>query len=388
MRSPKPITHEDGTVVYRVRYRLGGRETSETFRRLDDAELFASILGDGKPHRVTEALSWLDSKRTERESETFANWFEAWRSQLTGITIRTREDYANLHRRYLADLDPLPLTLISRTHVARIINDMDGRGLSRKTVQNCIHMLSSVLELAVNEGHITRNPVKSVRLPQQDTDEHATRFLSHDEAGALVDATAPHYQPFVVFLLGTGLRWSEATALQGRHINLDAGTVRVERAWKRIPGGQEIGPPKSKKSRRTVNAAVAALLAAHDSIRGPNDLVFTATRGGPIQRGHFYNRVWVPACEQARLDPRPRIHDTRHTFASYLISDGIGLEAVQDQLGHESYETTRKLYAHLLPAVGVAAGKSASAAMDRVLANRTYRPHLALVEPSSDADQP
>jgi integrase len=66
----------------------------------------------------------------------------------------------------------------------------------------------------------------------------------------------------VTFLLGTGLRWAEATALQGRHVNLENGTVLVRQAWKRIPGGQEVGPPKSAKARRTVNASALALLAA------------------------------------------------------------------------------------------------------------------------------
>lgn len=385
MRTPKRFDTADG-VRWRVRYRRAGAETSETFRRLADAEMFAGILGDGRNDRVTEALAWLHGKQTEREADTFGQWFDTWEAQLTGITPRTRADYRSLHRRYLTELDPVPLPLISRAHVARIVNRLDREGKSRKTIANALHMLSSVMALAVDEGHIARNPVKRVRLPQQDTAEHAPRFLTYDEAGALIAATGAHYRPLVTFLFGTGLRWSEATALQCRHVNLDAGTVRVDRAWKRIPGGQEIGPPKSRKSRRTVNAGVPALLAAQPLLRKPSDLVFTAPQGGPVRHSNFYNRVWVPACDDAGLDPRPRIHDTRHTFASYLISDGIGLEAVQDQLGHESYDTTRKLYAHLLPAVGVAAGRSASAAMERVLAQRTDRRPVGLLETAGCAD--
>jgi integrase len=52
--------------------------------------------------------------------------------------------------------------------------------------------------------------------------------------------------------------------------------------------------------------------------------------------------------------PRPKIHSLRHTHASWLISLGIQLEAVQDQLGHESILTTRGVYGHLLPALGAA----------------------------------
>ena len=381
---------------YRVRYRLGGAETSETFRRLADAEMFRDILGNGRDNRVTEALAWLETRRAGDTTSTFAEWFDHYVNQLTGVTERTRDDYRAQHRRYLTELDPLPINLITRPHVAAIVNRLDADGLSPKTIKNVMHMLSSAMALAVDEGHITRNPVKRVRLPKQALEEHEIRFLTHEEAADLIAATDPHYQPLVTFLFGTGLRWSEATALQARHIDLPNGTVRVERAWKRVPGGTVLGPPKSIKARRTVNAAVPALVAAAPLLRRPDDLVFTAKQGGVVRHGNFYNRVWQPACIRAGLGEHvtvngkrewrgPSPHDCRHTFASWLISDGIGLEAVQDQLGHESYETTRKVYAHLLPAVGVAAGRSASAAMEQVLAHRPQLRVLAAAPVSEDS---
>lgn len=376
VRSPTLHVAKDGAKTWKVRYRSAGVEHSETFRRRPDADMFAAMLNAGGP---TEALRWLAGKNNDTAAETFGQWFDTWLPQLTGITPRTRDDYAAMRRRYLTELDPIPLPLISRVHVTSIVNRLDREGKSPKTIKNVIHMLSSVLALAVEEGHLARNPTKRVRLPQAQTVEHEERFLTIGEAAALVDATPAHYQPLVTFLLGTGLRWSEATALQARHINLDTGTVRVQRAWKRIPGGWEIGPPKSRKANRTVNAAVPALVAVAPLLGKPADLVFTTPTGKVVRHSNFYNRIWVPSCERAGLDPRPTIHDCRHTFASWLISDGIGLEAVQDQLGHESYETTRKVYAKLLPAVGVAAGKSASEAMERVLAARTP---LALTQSS------
>lgn len=369
MRQVKEFATDDGP-RFRVRFRLGDTETSETFLRKTDAEMFRDILGDGRNNRVTEALSWLAAKQADQETATFADWFEVYLSHLSGIQPRTVDDYRAMRRRYLTSLDNLPLTLISRAHVAALVNKLDADGLSPKTIKNVVHMLSSAMSLAMDEGHITRNPTKRVRLPKQKLDEAEVMFLTTAQAAALVEATEAHYQPLVTFLFGTGLRWSEATALQTRHVDLANGTVRVDRAWKRVPGGWEVGTPKSAKSKRTVNAAVPALLAVEPLLGKPNDLVFTTPRGGVVRHSNFYNRIWVPACQRAGLDPRPSPHDCRHSHASWLISDGIGLEAVQDQLGHESYETTRKVYAHLLPAVGVAAGRAASAAMERVLADR------------------
>lgn len=384
MRKPQAYTTTAGEQRWKVRFRSAGVETSETFRRADHANTFSALLASAPgADGVATALAWLTGLQTAQTAATFGEWFATYLEQLTGVTARTRDDYAAMHRRYLTSLDPLPLPLVTRAHVATVVNDLDRSGKSPKTIKNTIHMLSSVMALAVDEGHITRNPVKRVRLPKQQLVEHEERFLTIEEAASLVSATEPHYRPLVTFLLGTGLRWSEATALQARHVSLANGTVRVQRAWKRIPGGWEIGPPKSSKANRTVNAAVPALVAVAPLLRRPSDLVFLTPTGKVVRHSNFYNRVWQPACVAAGLatDVRPwdgpGPHDCRHTFASWLISDGISLEAIQDQLGHESLETTRKVYAKLLPAVGVAAGRSASAAMERVLAALEL-PHVGI----------
>ena len=370
MRKVTQTVTQAGERRYRVRYRSGSRERSETFRREPDADTFAALLGTGRADSVTEALAWLANREKQTQTETFGDFFDTHVRHLTGITPGTRAGYDAQRRRYLTELDDLPLTLITRHHIADIVNRLDRQGLAPKTIKNVIHMLSSVLGAAVDEGHIARNPVRRVRLPKASLTEAEVRFMTREEAATLLAEIPDHYQPLVMFLLGTGLRWSEATALQARHVNLQAGTVLVRQAWKRVPGGFEIGVPKSRKANRTVNAAVPALVAVAPMLRRPNDLVFLTPNGKVVRHANFYNRIWKPAAEASGLNPQPTIHACRHTHASWLISDGQSLEAVQDQLGHESIETTRKVYAQLLPAVGAAVGRSASAAMEDVLAQR------------------
>lgn len=368
MRQVKEFDTTDGK-RFRVRYRLGKTETSETFRRAPDARTFAAILDGGG---VPDALAWLEARDRKASTVTFGQWFEIYVDQLTGITVRTKSDYRSMHRRYLTELDALPLPLITRSHVTRIVNRLDAAGRSPKTIKQTIHMLSTCLQLAIDEGELTgKNPCRGVRLPSAQIGGKP-RFLTYEEFDRLLRATPQHYKPLVTFLFGTGMRWAEATALYGRHVDLAAGTVRVEQAWKRVPGnGYVLGAPKTEKSQRTVNAAVIALAAVKPLIRGENDLVFVTRSGGAVHHANFYNNIWTKACAAAKLDPAPRIHDARHTHASWLISDGIQLEAVQDQLGHESILTTRKIYGHLLPALGVAVGKAASAALERAIGGRS-----------------
>lgn len=377
MRTVKEFTTGDGQRRFRVRYREGEVQTSKTFRHKKDATTFAAVLDAGG---VSDAMAWLEAREKKAAVITFAEWYESYVEQLTGVTDRTREDYLSLRRRYLTDLDPLPLDLITRAHITTIVNGMERAGRAPKTIKQAINTLSSCLQLAVDERHMQTNPCRRVRLPRAQIGGEP-RFLSHEEFANLYDATPEHYRPLVSFLFGTGMRWSEATAIFARHVDLKAGTIRVEQAWKRVPGkGMQIGAPKTERSKRTVNAAVAALVAIEPLLRRPADHVFITAAGGPVLHANFYNNVWQPTCRAAGLAtplPKsgarppwdgPRIHDARHTHASWLISDGIQLEAVQDQLGHESILTTRKIYGHLLPALGVAVGKSASAAMERALA--------------------
>lgn len=367
MRQVKEFDTAEGK-RYRVRYRRGGKETSETFRRKADATEFATILSGGG---VLAALTWLKARQEADDTYTFGQWFTLYVDQLTGVTPRTRADYHSMHDRYLTELDPLPLPLIARGHVTALVNRLDAEGLSAKTIKNVMHMLSSCLRLAIDEGHITKNPCVRIQLPKPKLDVGEARFLTHEEFGRLYAAADPHYQPLIAFLVGTGLRWSEATAIQARHVDLERGTVRVQQAWKWEGKGKGhvIGVPKSPKSRRTVNAAVGALAAVAPLLGKPTDFVFTTPTGKPVRHNNFFNRVWKPACAAAGYpdDDRPRIHDLRHSHASWLISDGIPLEAVQDQLGHESILTTRKVYGHLLPALGVALGRSASESLARAL---------------------
>jgi integrase len=387
MRQVKEFDTREGR-RYRVRYRRGGVQTSETFPRKADAQTFAKILDAGG---VLAALQWLRARDDDRAAYTFGEWFRMYVDQLTGVTPRTRADYHSMHDRYLAELDGLLLPLITRGHVTALVNRLDAEGRSAKTIKNVMHMLSSCLRLAIDEGHITKNPCARVRLPAPKLDVGEARFLTYEEFGRLYAAIDDHYKPLVAFLVGTGMRWSEATAVQNRHVDLERGTVRVEQAWKWEGKGKGyvIGVPKSQRGRRTVNAAVGALAAVVPLTGKPTDLVFTTPTGKPVRHNNFFNRVWRPACAAAGFDTPPRIHDLRHTHASWLISDGIPLEAIQDQLGHESILTTRKVYGRLLPALGVALGRSASEALARALPDGMQLPAVQrpVLESVQGADQ-
>lgn len=354
----------DGRTVYFVRTRDSlGRQTTERFDTRREAATFAkTVEALGGPQAI--ALRRRQDRASDDYVPTLAERFDAHLESLTGVTERTPMDYADIARRtFLPAFGDLPLDAIDRAEVAKLINGMDRAGKAAKTIANAHGLLSSIFKAAIRDGLVDKNPCEAMRLPR--TGEHELedmRPLTRDEYDRLLAAAPDQWKPLIAFLFGSGLRWSEATAITVGHITPGPPPLaQVRQAWKRVKGkGLILGPPKSRKSRRDALVSTEAydLL---DLTRPRSDLLFTATNGGVVHYGPWRDRVWVPANIAAGLaSPReqgkryhydgPGIHDARHTHASWLLSTGqVTLEMLQDQLGHESILTTRKTYARLMP---------------------------------------
>jgi len=389
--SVKPYRNPSGETVWRVQFRENGRARQETFRDpggSDAAHEFASLVEKFGPASARDVLErrkgHTSGAPTLREFTT--RYLDEGSGLLTGVTIRTRIDYRRLANSFLPMLGDLPVDAVSKSDVGRWVAWQEaqparyGHGrVSAKTVKNHHALLSAVLACAVSEGLRPGNPAHGAKLSKGIRREGV--FLTGDEVDTILAFIPERYRPLVIFLTGTGCRWGEATALRWGDLNLrsDVPTVRIERAWKTDGhGGAIIGPPKSSRSRRTVSLWPEIVDALPP--RGKADeLVFTAPQGGIIWPGRFRTDVWTPAIDAA-TDPeqcaalgrqpiakRPRIHDLRHTHASWLVARGIDLPSVQARLGHESITTTIGTYHHLTPDAHILMASAARESMREVL---------------------
>ena len=143
------------------------------------------------------------------------------------------------------------------------------------------------------------------------------------------------HSPLFELLAATGLRISEAIALQRLHLQLDQDEpeVCVRRAIVR----DRIVPPKSKYGRREVrlSAPLAAKLLAHLAALPDQDstaLAFPNEAGGPLSPGNIRRRVLKPLVEEVEA-PWAGFHTFRHTFASLHLSQGTNLLQLRTYLG-------------------------------------------------------
>lgn len=345
----------DGTVVYAVTYRIGGRagrQSQTSFPDQRQAEKFCALVDALGPVEALAKANISDTKPA-MSKQTVTECLTKHIASLSGVERKTITEY----NRYLTnDITPafgvLPLSVLTRADVAAWVNAMAEAGAKTGTMQNKHGFLSGALKQAVKDGHLTVNPCDGVKLPR--TEERETVFLSRDEFQILKAAFTEHYQPLVQFLVASGCRFNEAVALKPSDVNRADNTVRIARAWKQDGTRYTMGPPKTQKSNRTINVPKAVL----DALDYSGEWLFTTTKGEPIRLSSWRTNVWNKSRARAQAaDPRdtdgavltksPTPHDLRHTCASWMIQAGVPLPVIQAHLGHESITTTVDRYGHL-----------------------------------------
>jgi len=366
----------DGTEVWRVGYRQGGRLCwTPTIGTAEGAVEMKGLIERLGPDAALAILRQRSGRDVERSAPLLRDWLERHLRLLEAdATPGTVAEYRRMAARTgLPSRGPLPLDAITAETVREWVAwqrrqpARGGRTYSPKSIRNAHGLLSSVLGSAVDAEVIAKNPARGVRLPS-DTTEHEMEVLTEEEWVRFIDAMDPHYRPLTRFLLAVGCRIGEATALQVRDLDLTRRTVRIRRAWKKGERGVYLGTTKTRRGVRTValSPGMCDELGALAAGRAGEELVFTGKRGGRVQAQHYRNRQWERALVAAGITKPITPHGLRHTSASWLLAAGVSPIVVQHRLGHESLATTSKVYAHLLTDAQAAAVD----VMDRATAGR------------------
>ncbi|MCC3767679.1 site-specific integrase [Streptomyces sp. UNOC14_S4] len=383
MASIKSRARANGELSHTVVWRVGGARAapsqSETFSDIDSAKAFRDLVNDhGQqwPPGWVKGTGFVQEPEPEVvEEELFEIYALQYVDRLTGVQAGTRSNYRKMLERHIVPwFKDLSVRQgpggIGRDEVRDWVNDLEQgrpgthhppgtkrRAFAPKTIRNLHGLLYGILQSAVTAEPPLRstNPCLHTRLPEDNSTEDEQVFLEREEYALIRSHMHADSVDLIDALAGTGLRWSEIAALQPRDLSLHGArpTLRVQRAWKRVDGGKEIGPPKTKKSRRTMvlSPYLVALFKRRCRDKDPKDYVFTAPEGGPWDSGGFYHARWklaLTAAAKEGLTKRPRIHDLRHSHASWLIAAKVPLPAIQKRLGHESITTTVDRYGHLL----------------------------------------
>lgn len=281
----------------------------------------------------------------------FADYATAWLDAKSRIKQKTREGYRSLlESRILPTFGRSRLAAIDRPLVGCWVRSMSSEGLSPSRICQAHQCLAAILEQAVDDGLIGRNPARRVELPRLKEPDH--RYLTAEQVARLGEAMPNAQHRSMVYVLAYGgLRWGEAAALRRGRVDVLRRTLGITESAAEVSGHLEFGTTKTHES-RTVHLPpfVAEMLGRHleDVADDPKALVFAAPQGGPLRYSNNRKGVWDPARERAGddlTDVTP--HHLRHTCASLMRAAGGDVKAIQQQLGHRHATVTLNTYTHL-----------------------------------------
>ena len=222
-----------------------------------------------------------------------------------------------------------------------------GRETGATQRARCYQLLSVIMRTAWRQELVNASPC---RIPGAANPPRArsVTIAEPTELTAIVKATPERFRLFVHLAAWCQLRQGELAELRRRDIDLDGGTLRVERAVTRVNGSQVVDSPKSAAGTRTVAIPPTLLPVIADHLErfaqpGPDGLLFPSDHGRQLQPSSIYG-WWYPARDAAGR-PDLRLHDLRHTGAVMLAQEGATLAELMGRLGHSTPQAAM-IYQH------------------------------------------
>ncbi len=309
------------------------------------------------------------AKARERAQETFGEFADRYLTDR--VDLQKKAGTAALYRLYLRvhvrpEIGSLKLSQVSKPDLERLRVAL-ARENKQVTANRVIRFISGVFSFAEEQGVLPegKNPARGIK-PYPEA-EGGDRMLNPEQLTALARALSEAET--------TGLPWVLAEDAKARHRVKDAasrldvisrhatGAIRLllftgcrlreilHLRWEDVIwDGARLALPDSKSGRKTIflNAPALAELQALKEIRIGQYVIAGATAGLKDEKPRAdLDRAWRRICAAAGLKG-VRLHDLRHTFASYGAAGGMGLPMVGELLGHRNVETTKR-YAHLAP---------------------------------------
>lgn len=256
-------------------------------------------------------------------------------------TIRAYDQALRL--RVYPTLDDAPFYRLRRVHVQDLVDRLVAKGVAPATINTTVGALGAIYSRAVHRDELEVSPTAGVKVPAARNGRE--RFATPDEATRLLAAVPSGDRPIWATAMYGGLRRGEAMALRWSDLDLDAGTIHVQRSWDLEHG------PADTKSRNRRHVPIITLLREHLAAarlaQPPGVELCFGDAARPFRPDRLQKRA-DEAWSDAGLE-RLTLHDCRHTFASLAIAAGVNAKALSTYMGHSSVVITLDRYGHLMP---------------------------------------
>ena len=241
--------------------------------------------------------------------------------------------------------DNLLISDITPIQISNFQNDLlrKYKGSSIRTINAYVKMLFT---WCVRYKNLTSNPFDMVDRLKLEVSKRMS-IITVSEFNQIVEqVNNPDMKLMFKLLFWTGLRIGEARALKINDIDFNNKTISVTKSYTNLSGKSIITTPKTKGSIRVIKIDDVLLSEIKDYIDKAkyildNNFIFRFNKAS--YRYNFKNATIKV------LGRDLRVHDLRHSHASFLINNGVDILLISKRLGHSNTAMTLNVYSHLYP---------------------------------------
>lgn len=339
--------------AWSVYYRVNGKPTSKTVgRNKKDAE-----------RRLAELQNQLNQGTYQPQKPiTFDVFSQQWLKEYAQpkVKLTTMRSYKNMIRVHLKPVfEHKQIGAMTTQDIYVFRAKLLEKGRSRKTANNALTLLKTIMKYAKRCGFVYRNAAEDVEPLKVDKKE--AEALNPQELQLLLKKAEEPYKTLFLAAAFTGMRRGELLGLQWGDIDWNKNLIYVRRALVWANAKDEQGTdghrwlfdtPKSRSSKRSIvmSPKLKDALTLHrlSCPASPHDLVFCGKDGQPMDPDNMVKREFMPTLGSAGIRHVP-FHALRHTYATLLIEQKENIKFIQSQLGHASIQMTMDQYGHVLP---------------------------------------
>ncbi|EAG0752218.1 site-specific integrase, partial [Listeria monocytogenes] len=219
----------------------------------------------------------------------------------------------------------------------------------KQTTMDFHHHLKGAILDAVDEGVLNQNPTRKIVIKGKNPRPKKAKFLNQFEVQVLLKELNLkediNWDWFILLIIKTGLRFSEALALTPSDFDFSTQKISINKTWdyKMVTGSFQ--PTKNESSNRKIQIdwQLAMQFSQLIKMKDSDKPIFVKSR---VFNSTINNRLKV-LCQNANI-PTITIHSLRHTHASLLLFAGVSIASVANRLGHSSMTTTQETYLHII----------------------------------------